>query len=327
MQEIRKDYLTDNMTIIVENRKHRPRDAGAENRLERCPFCPRNEEMTPRAEIVFIKTDKGVIVKKDEEDIVYKNWSVRIFPNLYPALIPTPYVPCSNELLEKFPAQGLHYVIVETPHHMRPLNKMSEEEVEIVFNAYSEIFKKASRKEFVKYLSLFKNYKKEAGASLLHPHSQLIALPFVPRKIKEEARGLKKTKNKACLFEEIIENEKYHERIISESTYFIAFCPFAPTVDFEVWIAPKEHVMNISKLNSKKLKDLASLTRRILQRLRDVLNDPPYNMIFHQSLDDPMYHMNLRILPKVSDYAGFEMNTGVSLITVPPEKAAKMLKF
>ncbi|HIH74752.1 MAG TPA: DUF4921 family protein, partial [Methanosarcina sp.] len=173
-------------------------------------------------------------------------------------------------------------------------------------------------------VSLFKNSGKAAGASQNHPHSQLIALPLLPQVLKKEVVAIKEAGK--CPYCALLEEEKVSSRIILENSDFIAFAPYYSTVPFEVWILPKKHLSFLGEFGPELLSTLGEILRDILRRYAKILGDLPYNYMFYQIFETPEYHLNLRLVPRLSTAAGFELNTGVYINSVSPEKAASYLR-
>jgi UDPglucose--hexose-1-phosphate uridylyltransferase len=213
-------------------------------------------------------------------------------------------------------AAGVHEVIVETPEHCRQPQGMSDDEIRLLFRVYRDRYMELARLPYVKYISLFRNFGKEAGASLSHPHSQIIAIPIVPEVITEQYNHD---------YTKVIEEEEKSERKVLATRHTVAFTPFAAAFPYETWIFPRRPCRNIAELSDAGRDDLAVTTRDVLARLSRLLSDPPYNYAFVQSVDKSL-HMHLRIYPKLGTAAGFELNTGVNINSVPPESAAKSLR-
>ena len=207
-------------------------------------------------------------------------------------------------------------MLVESPDHYKQPQAMSDEEIKLLFKVYRDRFEDISSLPFVEYISEFRNYGKDAGASLAHPHSQIIAVPIVPRVVKEQYG-----KN----YSHIVAREEKSDRLVQASEHSIAFTPYASAYSYETWVFPRRQCKNILELTDEERDDLAVVTRDMLKRVKALLADPPYNYGFIQSLSDPL-HMHLRIYPKLGIEAGFELNTGVNINSVPPEAAAKSLR-
>jgi UDPglucose--hexose-1-phosphate uridylyltransferase len=184
-----------------------------------------------------------------------------------------------------------------------------------------------------KYMLIFKNHGEAAGASLEHTHSQLIALPVVPRRVREEVDGAREhyASRERCIFCDIIRQEtESGTRVIAENPDFIVLSPYAPRFPFEMWILPKRHESTFERSQRREFEQLATILKDMLMRLDKVLDYPAYNYIIHTSPvsepADDFYHWHLEIMPKLTKVAGFEWGTGFYINPTPPEEAAKFLR-
>jgi len=327
MSEIRKHYFLPEYCIIAEERAKRPSDfAGAaeapeKSHSENCVFCGGNEEKTPPATAVY---KKGEIFADTEEKRV-RNWDFRCFPNLYPALSPdSPPPGFHGKGLEAFPGFGFHEVIVESPIHGKKLEDFSDAEISGLMRVYKDRVNHYAAHEKVRYVSLFKNSGKAAGASQNHPHSQLLTLPVCPQVMERELKAIRE--GEKCPYCTLLEKEKASTRLIHENSKFVAFAPYYSMGPFEVWILPKEHISFLGDFSPELLFALGEILRAVLKSYEKVLGNLPYNHMFYQLFETPEYHLNLRLLPRISTAAGFELNTGIYINTVSPEKAASYLR-
>ncbi len=327
MSEIRKHYFLCEYCIIAEERAKRPSDfavasgGSGKNGSGNCVFCEGNEEKTPPATAVY----KNGEIFADTGEKRISGWDFRCFPNLYPALSPFSTLPESREKdPEVIPGFGFHEVIVESPVHGKRLEDFSDAEISGLMNVYRDRVCHYAAHEKISYVSLFKNSGKEAGASQDHPHSQLIALPVCPQLVEKELASIRGLKN--CPYCTLLEKERVSPRFIFENSGFIAFAPYYSTVPFEVWILPKKHINFLGGIDSGLLFALGEILRDVLGRYSKVLGNLSYNYMFYQLFETPEYHLNLRLLPRLSTAAGFELNTGIYINTVSPEKAASYLK-
>lgn len=327
MSEIRKHYFLSEYCIIAEERTRRPSDFAdtPESFVKRssvsCSFCEGSEESTPLATAVY---KYGKIFEDTPEDRI-RNWDFRCFPNLYPALHPTPQPLRDKEIgLQAKPGYGFHEVIVETPLHGRKIEDFSDHELLGLMNVYQDRTCNYMAQEKIHYVSLFKNIGKIAGASINHSHSQLIALPFCPPLLKKEIKVIKERDN--CPYCEIFNREKASSRLIFENNEWIAFAPYFSIGPFEVWILPKRHVSFLGDCNDKLLFALGKMLQAVLISYGKVFKNLSLNYMFYQLFENPEYHLNLRFLPKLSITAGFELNTGTYINTVSPERAASYLR-
>lgn len=331
--EIRKDYILDRWVIIAAERAKRPTDFPArpheEINTESCPFCPGNEKMTPPAVLVYLPSDRGIRKEKDVNGDRTQNWLIRCFPNLYPALSPRKAVSLPQNLFhERRDGVGAHEVLVESPDHNEHLGLGRLEQTQLVVQAYIDRLETLSKWE---YVCIFRNHGKEAGASLSHAHSQIIAAPLVPRLVSDELTTCRTQfqENNECPYCKIIESERHSPRFIYENPSFIAFAPWASVYPFEFWLLPKRHQHTLLQLRANERKHLAKALNNCMGSLAKILNDPPYSFGFHISPSHgkhEYYHWHLEVYPKLTIQAGFENSTGMFINVTPPELTAQSLK-
>lgn len=319
MPEIRKHYFLDEYCIIAAERRKRPSDfrtAKPHATDEKsCPFCPGNEDMTPQSIAVY--TDLGVLVEGSQK---VRGWKMRVFPNRFAAMVPSPSTPTTEWIA--LPGHGNHEVIVDSPQHNDNPADFSQEHMELLLKAYQDRYSYYCGLDGVKYVSIFKNWGKEAGASLSHTHSQLVALPITPPLIKRELEAISSAT--FCLFCNIAERERASSRLVAQNDGWILIAPFYSQVPYETWILPRRHMSNLAQMDNQDRRDLAAILSNALRRIRSLLNDPPYNYMIYQLASD--YHLNIRIQPSLSKIAGFEKGTGIYINSVPPEQAAAELR-
>jgi UDPglucose--hexose-1-phosphate uridylyltransferase len=337
--ELRKDYLLNRWVVIATERSRRPTDFVKQKsetvEATVCPMCVGNEQMTPPAVMLYLKEKDGLNVTQDSSTGERpKNWLIRVIPNLYPAFSP-PKQPEDTEQILKNEcfgnAIGAHEVIVESPIHDEDPADAELPQLELVIHAYIDRLKELSKKPYTKYVSIFRNFGKEAGASLSHAHSQIIATPMIPSIVQEELNECKAyyRENRKCFFCDLIEKEAEGPRLIDMSTDFLVFAPYASINPMEFWIVPRKHAANILDMTSVEVESFAKTLKLSLKALKNVVNDPPYNYGIHLSIDEEArnyYHWHLEVYPKLSIWAGFELNTGTYINTVTPETAAESLK-
>jgi UDPglucose--hexose-1-phosphate uridylyltransferase len=331
MSEIRKHYFLSEYCIIAEERAKRPSDFAnavedfGKGSHESCFFCGGAEERTPLATAVY---KNGKIFADTPENRI-RNWEFRCFPNLYPALSPalSPVLYSSGRQevgLEVEPGYGFHEVIVESPLHGSRLENFSDEEISGLMHVYRDRSCSYITREKIRYVSLFKNSGKAAGASIDHSHSQLLALPFCPPPLERELKTIKGVGK--CPYCAILDREKASPRFIFENSECIAFAPYFSIGPFEVWILLKKHLNFLGDCNEKTLFALGDILRDVLRSYGRVFGNLPFNYMFYQLFGTPEYHLNLRLLPRFSITAGFELNTGTYINTISPERAASYLR-
>jgi UDPglucose--hexose-1-phosphate uridylyltransferase len=336
--ELRKDYLLDRWVVIATERGRRPTDfANKERQKARqavCPMCPTHEDMTPPATLIYIPKRNGVQKTHENGCERKKNWFVRCIPNLFPAFQPPKGKISKRQIMKSDNlaiAVGHHEVIVESPNHDEHPADARIPQLALVVNAYIDRLRELSAKPYVKYVSIFRNHGIEAGASLSHAHSQVIATPFLPRTLQEELnasyRQWKQTGK--CPYCEIIKNEREGPRLITENQRFIAFAPYASVHPMEFWIFPQRHAPTMLNLTREGIRGLAETIHSCLASLKELTNDPPYNYGFHISIDrkaQEYYHWHLEVYPYLAIWAGFEKSTGMYINTLTPEIAAENMR-
>ncbi|MBS7624082.1 DUF4921 family protein [Candidatus Bathyarchaeota archaeon] len=333
MNELRKDYLLDRWVVIASHRRRRPTDFIESRREEKktatCPFCPGNEHLTPPASLIYFMEGDELRRDCDKNGERRKDWIVRCVPNLYPA-----FSPPSSKINSKrsgcgcisMEALGHHEVLIESPNHDEHPSVARVTQLVYVINALRDRFSFLMTKEYVRYVSIFRNHGAGAGASLSHAHTQIIATPIIPKILREERDASKEfyLENKDCIFCRIVDSEIKSERFIWSNESFVAFAPWASINPFEFWIFPKRHQSSIVDLIDSEIKELAEALRVSLGGLRRLLNDPPYNLGFHM-IPEEHYHWHIEVYPNLAIWAGFEKSTGMFINTVPPEEAAASL--
>jgi UDPglucose--hexose-1-phosphate uridylyltransferase len=337
--EIRKDYLLDRWVVVATERSRRPVDIAKPKCVESqnqpvCPLCSGNEHTTPPAVLVYLPQNGGISKVEDHGDLRHKNWLVRVIPNLFPAFSPpneegeTPPEPGNDYL--KF-AVGYHEVVVESPCHNDHPSNASLTQIVHVLNTYKDRLSDLASKPNVKYVQIFRNQGIEAGASLAHPHSQIIAMPFTPKLVQQEICASKKhwEEKMECVFCNFSKSEAKTGRLVLENEHFVVLAPYASVHSMEFWVIPKRHSMNLLDITYAETASFAMAIKSTFKALKDLVNDPPYNFGFHLSLkseDKDFYHWHLEVYPRLTTWAGFEKSTGVYINTVSPEIAATELR-
>lgn len=332
MSTLRFDPTTSDWVVFAPSRKLRPHEA--ERRSEApadaapaastsCPFCPGNEAFTP-PEIYSIPSAGGSAA----------NWRVRVVPNKFPALKieeqPTRHL--ENGLFHYMGGCGAHEVIVESPDHVRHLAQQPLDQIECILRTLRWRYQDLMGDRRFQTVVIFKNHGVEAGTSLVHPHWQLIATPVVPRTLRmvhfEASEYFDRTGQ--CLFVDLIESEIADgRRIVAKNEEFVAFMPYASHCPFETWILPLQPQSTFRLVSAKQVEQLASILKQVLLKLHTGLNNPAFNLTVDdvpRGDEDKEYFLwHIRILPKLTTPAGFELGSGMSINTVFPEDAAKFL--
>ena len=336
VNEMRKDYLLDRWAVFATQRKKRPTDfikAAEKKEIGVCALEPGNEHMTAPAVLAYFSVNGEIEKAKDHNGIRRKDWLVRVVPNLYPAF--TPLAESDADKIDEGDfvgarATGYHEVLVESPVHNEHPGAARVSQLALVINAYVDRLRELSSIPYVKYVSIFRNHGPEAGASLSHAHTQLIATPVIPQIIDEESKASERRfrEERKCAFCKILETEAEGSRLIWKNSDFVAFAPWASVHPFEFWIFPRKHQASLLELSQPEINSLARAMRICLGGLSSLLNDPPYNFGFHQITDGDHehYHWHLEVYPRLTIWAGFEKSTGMFINAISPEAAALDLR-
>lgn len=325
MIQLREDKFLGRAVYIAEQRQQRPNDYRASTpstKHKSCPFCKGNESQTPAA--VFESHD-------DSDDKGAGNWQVRVVPNKYPFV-------ADDQASSAF---GIHEVIIESPRHVARTGDLSEGELAAVLLAYQQRLRHwrdvEPRHEAEPLVCpvLFKNVGRQAGASLVHLHSQLVVLPDVPAPMAAELGQLDRHHRQTgdCEFcrrfaEELAADLAKPQRVVAQRGDFLAVCPFASAHPYETWIAPIAHRSCFEDLPD--VTDLANLLLDTLRRIELVIGAGGYNLIlqtapWRHDLSG-RFHWRMEIRPRLSHLAGFELATGRFVNHVPPEHSAERLR-
>lgn len=328
MPELRKDPVVGRWVIIATDRGRRPTDFApvpVRPRSSSCVFCAGNEDRTPREILAG---------RRPESPADTPGWTYRVVPNKFPALRIEGDLEASGEgLFDRMNGVGAHEVIIETPDHLASLATLPVDAVTDVLLAYRERALDLKKDPRFEYVLVFKNHGEAAGASLEHPHSQLIATPIIPIMVSEELAGSAEYfgKKERCVWCDIVRQERRAKhRVIAEGPGFIALAPFAPRFPCETWILPTRHRSAFEECDVDELRELAALLGDFLRRMNRVLGEPAYNYMLHSGpLNQPgldHFHWHLEIIPKLTRVAGFEWGSGFFINPVPPEDAAAALR-
>jgi len=325
MSELRRDPTTREWVIMATERAARPHSFRAPPRprstsREGCPFCPGRESETPPEVLVYAGDG---------------TWRVRVVPNLYAAL--NPEGSTERRMVDgHFMAMdgiGAHEVVIETPDHDRPIALMSDEEVLAVLRAYQERYLALREDPSVRFVVIFKNHGPRAGTSLEHPHSQIVATPIAPLRVRRkfeiatehyDARG-------SCLYCDVAKWERQAgRRVVMENDGFLVVHPYASRSPFETWIFPKAERPCFADIEQEELRELATVLRTTLRKIYRALGDPDFNYIVHTApVEDErkLYFLwHIQIVPRLTTAAGFEMGSGIYINTALPEETARFMR-
>lgn len=308
--------LTEDIIIFSKDRANRPIDKFGNNKKyidtqhvydEKCPFCRGNEKLTPNHTF-----------KIENED----GWCVKSTLNKYPIIDKS-----SSDIY------GVHEVMIETYRHNGSFYNMDKIEFENMLKMYRNRYSELIKDENIEYVALFKNYLNQAGASLIHPHTQITSLPFIPPEVKNKLRIAKEyfKKNNKCLYTQLIKNEiKENKRVLYNGKNFLVIIPYATRFSGEVRIIFKEKI-KFENINDEMIQELGYILSNTLKKLEEYRGRVPFNMYMHtypkniDSLD--YFNMHIHIVPRIFNLGGFELSTGIYSTSLIPEEYAKRMKF
>ncbi len=262
-----------------------------------------------------------------------RGWFLQIIPNKYPAV---GHGECSliskKGLYKSRSGTGFHELVILKDHD-RYLAQYSVLEIRRILMAYRERYFSLAKDQCVEYISIFHNHGKEAGSTVPHLHSQILALPIVPPDVSHSINGSRRYfhEHKKCVHCEMLRQEiKEKERIIYENKDAIIVAPFASKTDFEIRIFPKKHSAYFEDTKDNELTYFAEAMKFVFSGLYKKLKDPAFNFFIHtapagRNHDYNHYHWHMEILPKFETAGSVELGTGLSIISVAPEKAAEIL--
>ncbi len=309
--ELRYNPLTDEWVMVSATRQSRPTVPEGV-----CPLCPGGPELP------------------DEYDLVS-------FENRFPALRrEPPEVSSESPLFRKSPARGICEVVVYTREHDSSLAEMPIEQLHKLVKMWKDRTVSLARYKFIRYIFIFENRGREVGATLDHPHGQIYAFPFIPKRIQAKVMSLEKAYLEfgGCVVCEIVKNEKNGQRVVVENDSFIAIVPFYARFPYEVHVYPKRHVDNILKFDEKEEREFAFILKDVTSRYDMLFKQPfPYMMMFFQSPVNwrdvsSFFHFHVEFAPPKRDakrmkwMASVETGTWSFINPKLPEEAAKELR-
>jgi len=327
MGELRQDRTTGAWVIVAPKRGKRPHAREPSARLAprprydpQCPFCPGNEAQLP-----------GIVAETKMRQP--PGWRARVVPNKFAAveLDSVPAAAADGHAVK--PAHGIHQVIIESPWHDADLDTMGAEELNAVVAVYRERSRALLDENGLQAAILFRNRGRDAGASLLHPHAQVIALELLPPKLAAMdswSRRYHEEQGRCALCDEVAREREARARLVDENDAFVALVPFAAEHPFELWIVPKRHEASFTALDDDELPAFAGLLGRALRRLRAALGNPNYNFVVDSApkseREAAHWHWKLRIVPDVATWGGFELGAGLPINPSSPEEDAQALR-
>ena len=320
MSQMRLNQLTGRWVTIVAERSLRPTDFAPSRAPEYsadrpCPFCPGNEEATP-PELETIDDDGA--------------WLLRVIPNKYPAFdgddgFAVRHVGPVHVMAE---GTGLHEVFVYTPEHEGSLDRLSDDEACAFMHALQRRFADHADLPNIRYTQAIVNQGREAGASIAHPHGQLLGLPFVPGEVLDEERAFSRFAG-GCLLCTTVEAElATGERVVFSNDDVVVLCPYWSGSPYELLIVPRRHELHLQDADDASLEAVGRALRDATGFLNRAVGDVSYNVGFHTAphQHEGEYHWHAHVWPNLVTQAGFERGTGVLINIMPPEAAAETLR-
>ena len=309
MSELRRNPFTGEWTHYAENRKNRPYEFLHKIETKHqaaCPFCEGNED----------KTTPPLY-----QDHVDRSWSIRVFPNMFPAVCEGVAPALKDDFYQQSACEGFHEVLVDTPKHEETIDQFTVEHLEKVLSVLQERYLNMSSDKNIIYVQIFKNCGPSAGMSIRHSHWQIIGMPVLPQR-EEAMQGHMKEDN--CLFCKMLAHErKMGIRIAAENQDFLAIAPYASRFPYELWICPIRHIASFAHVKKDEIKSLADILKDILPRVSALREDIGYNICMIDGEAEGEFHWHMQILPRIGGFAGFEYATGSYINSVLPERAAE----
>jgi len=318
--ELRLDIVSGDWVVIATGRAKRPEMFKQEAKKrkvpskKKCPFCKIETQEFP---LLVYSKGKEIKISKD-----------------YPAFMPYSKLDKQIEggIYQRMNAVGFHEVII-TRSHTKHIPHFSIEETKELIDVYQKRYLDLMNKRFVNHISIFHNYGPKAGASIAHPHSQLITTPLIDVDLNRALERSKNyfKKNKKCIYCRFNKWEmKVKKRIVFENKNFLVICPFASKTAFQIIISPKKHLAYFEEITNGEKWEFSEAFNKAMKAIYKALNDPDYNFYLHTApcdgKDNSYYHWHWTIIPKTSIWAGFEIGTRMEISTIEPEKAAEYLR-
>lgn len=333
--EFRRDLVSGDWILVAAGRSKRPRltkkssSAKLKDDIAKCPFENPQKSGNPFP-LLWYPHPKTKATELED----FNSWFLQVVPNKYPLLYQNKKCPVvkTRGPVDTLPAVGYHEVII-TRDHNRAIEKMTLDEVQLILKAYKERYRVLSKDPCVKYILIFHNHGEKAGASLYHPHSQLVALPVIDPDVSGSLNGSWNFYKvyKKCVHCTMIEREvRDKKRIISRNEHFVTVVPFAPRVSYETRIYPLKHASHFEDLDKEMFPALAKSLRDAIARINRALPNVNYNFFIHtapvEKGDWKHYHWHIEVLPRGFSWAGLELGSGIEVVAVPPEEAAAHLR-
>ena len=326
MPELRQNFMTKEWVVIATERAKRPDQMVVKRERkpvvsfsETCPFCPGHESQTPPEILRLPDGDK---------------WKARVVPNKFAALSPEAEPKRTiNRSRRRMGGFGEHDVIIETPDHSLAMAMMPDSKVADILRIYKIRYDQLSLDPRIAQVTIFKNHGTDAGTSLEHPHSQMIATPVISYQVRQRFQEAMQHFDDfgCCMFCQIIEEElEEQKRIVVTSEHFVALELFASPAPFCTHIYPRRHTASFGDISTREIADLGRVLRTVLAKLYVGLENPDFNFTIRTAPAECVgvryFHWYMSVIPRLTRTAGFELGSGMFINTVIPEEAAEFLR-
>ncbi|MEM7828699.1 MAG: galactose-1-phosphate uridylyltransferase [Candidatus Aenigmatarchaeota archaeon] len=299
-------------------------DAKRKQKVEPCPFCDGREMQTPPEVFAIRDPSSG----RDQ-----RGWRVRVVPNKFPFLrIEGDFDRRGEGIYDRMNGIGAHEIVIEMPEHTGDWATKPAGHIRDILYAYRERVLDLRKDPRFRQIVIAKNHG--PGLAILpHPHSHIVALPIIPRRIEDELRGTADyyQRKERCVHCDMIKQElSSRSRIVIETKGFLVFCPYASRYPFELIIIPKTHIPDYGSIEDGELLELAGVMKETFDKLKKLLKDPPFSFVFHstpvQNFYEPRYHWHIEIRTRIPISGGFEWGTGFFVNPISPEDSARLLR-
>ena len=335
MHELRKDILLGRWVAILSNSKtpaEYPLAHEEKTGQDNCALCAGHEHESP-PEIASIR--------RPSTQRNAPGWWARAIPSFHPLFqIEGELGRKGVGIYDMMNSIGANEILIESPEHNRRPEDLGIEQMIRVITLYRDRVADLHKDARLRYVLIYKDSGKEAGAIFSHPVSFLMATPVIPKTVKDELDNAKLyySYKERCIFCDIMSEElRVGERIILETRNFVAFCPYAAQFPFESWIIPKRHCCAFHEITNDEIEDMGRILMAVLQKLRKVFNDPPFNYYIHTAPNmvprrghwhtlGEDFHWHLELIPRLVRTSGFEWGSGFYVLYTSPENAAKYLR-
>lgn len=325
VSEFRQNLVSGEWVLFSTARSHRPHSEHAERHTAQS-----------RDECIFEDLERS------GQDIVWKypdtaDWTVAVIKNKFPAVRrESPEIATQSGPFQVRPARGEHEVFVFRDHD-KQLHTLTPKEMLPVVAAYKRRKRELTAQDNgIAYVLAFHNFGASAGASIWHPHSQIIATPILPPVVSRSLYGAREfyRKHGKCVYDVMMVWEKEQAvRIVYENDFFLAYCPFASRRQGEIRLYPKNGQSHFAEMPDEYDKYFADALSVTLRKMAKALGEPSYNFYIHtapaeDTLGDTheFYTWHVEIAPKLKIDAGFELGTGIEVNAVDPDDYARLLR-